>query len=67
LRTPIPSEELAEFETDVLAGCVLGRAAAGLADAAIRSDVGHLEQIRELATLTALTAPDYASLGIRIR
>jgi integrase/recombinase XerD len=39
-------EELADFETDVLAGFVLARAAAGLADGTIRSDVGHLEQVR---------------------
>jgi integrase/recombinase XerD len=39
-------EELAEFETDVLAGFVLARASAGLADGTIRSDVGHLEQVR---------------------
>ena len=31
---------------DVLAGFVLARAAAGLADATIRSDVSHLEQLR---------------------
>ena len=34
------------FETDVLAGFVLARAAAGLADVTIRSDVSHLEQLR---------------------
>ena len=39
-------EELADFETDVLAGFVLARAAAGLADGTIRCDVGHLEQVR---------------------
>jgi site-specific recombinase XerD len=39
-------EELAAFETDVLAGFVLARAAAGLSDGTIRSDVGHLEQVR---------------------
>ena len=39
-------EELAAFETDVLAGFVLARAAAGLADATIRSDVAHLVQLR---------------------
>jgi integrase/recombinase XerD len=39
-------DELAAFETDVLAGFVLARAAAGLADATIRSDVLHLEQVR---------------------
>ena len=39
-------EELAAFQTDVLAGLVLARAAAGLSDATIRSDVAHLEQLR---------------------
>jgi site-specific recombinase XerD len=45
-RVPVTPEELADFETDVLTGFVLARAAAGLADGTIRSDVGHLEQIR---------------------
>jgi len=39
-------DELAAFETDVLAGFVLARAAAGLSDATIRSDVVHLEALR---------------------
>jgi site-specific recombinase XerD len=45
-RAPASPEELAEFETDVLSGFVLARAAAGLADSTIRSDVVHLEQAR---------------------
>jgi hypothetical protein len=45
-RAPAGPDELAAFETDVLAGFVLARAAAGLADATIRSDVTHLEQMR---------------------
>ena len=45
-RAPAGPEELAAFETDLLAGFVLARASAGLADATIRSDVGHLEQTR---------------------
>ena len=46
-RVPRPGpDELAAFETDVLAGFVLARAAAGLADNTIRSDVSHLEQLR---------------------
>jgi hypothetical protein len=45
-RGPAGPDEIAAFETDVLAGFVLARAAAGLADATIRSDVGHLEQLR---------------------
>jgi len=39
-------EELAGFETDVLAGFVLARAAAGLSDGTISSDVVQLEQVR---------------------
>src|SRR5215471_9649172 len=39
-------EELAAFETDVLAGFVLARAAAGLADSTIAGEVIHLEQVR---------------------
>lgn len=46
LRAPGSPEELEAFEVDVLAGFVLARAAAGLADGTIRSDVGHLEQVR---------------------
>jgi integrase/recombinase XerD len=45
-RSPAGPDELAAFEMDVLAGFVLARAAAGLADATIRSDVSHLEQLR---------------------
>lgn len=45
-RAPAGPEEVAGFETDVLAGFVLARAAAGLADGTIRSDVVHLEQVR---------------------
>ena len=45
-RVPASAEELADFETDVLAGFVLARAAAGLPDGTISSDVIHLEQVR---------------------
>jgi site-specific recombinase XerD len=45
-RAPVSARELERFETDVLAGFVLARASAGLADGTIRGDVGHLEQIR---------------------
>jgi site-specific recombinase XerD len=45
-RASAGPEEVAEFETDVLAGFVLARASAGLADGTIRGDVGHLEQVR---------------------
>lgn len=39
-------EDLKALETDVLAGFVLARAAAGLSDGTIASDVIHLEQVR---------------------
>ena len=39
-------EEIAEFETDVLAGFVLAWASAGLAEGTIGLDVGHLERTR---------------------
>ena len=45
-RAPVTAEDLAALETDVLAGFVLARAAAGLSDATIVSDVVHLEQVR---------------------
>ena len=45
-RVPASAEELAGFGTDVLAGFVLARASAGLADSTIRHDTGHLELIR---------------------
>jgi len=45
-RTTAGPEELAAFETDVLAGFVLARAAAGLSDSTIAGDVIHLEQVR---------------------
>jgi hypothetical protein len=46
MREPADPEEIARFETDVFAGFVLARSAAGLADNTIRSDVCHLEQVR---------------------
>ena len=45
-RAPVSEEDLAEFETDVLAGFVLARASAGLADSTIGNDTGQLELIR---------------------
>lgn len=45
-RAPATAEELDRFETDALAGSVLARASAGLANATIRGGVGHLEQVR---------------------
>lgn len=46
-RVPASPDELAGFETDVLAGFVLARASAGLTDGTIRGDVSNLEQVRE--------------------
>ena len=45
-RVPAGPEETAAFETDVLAGFVLARAAAGLSDKTISGDVSNLEQVR---------------------
>jgi hypothetical protein len=38
--------QMAEFDTDALAGFVLARASAGLTDATIRGDIGSLERVR---------------------
>jgi len=46
LRAAAGPEEIERFETDVFAGFVLARCAAGLSDNTIRSDVSHLEQVR---------------------
>lgn len=46
-RSPTTAEELADYETDLLAGFVLARASAGLADSTIRNDTNHLELIRD--------------------
>jgi integrase/recombinase XerD len=46
VRAPESPEDLAAFETDLLAGFVLARASAGLADVTIRHDVMYLEQVR---------------------
>ena len=45
-RAVAAPEDLDAFETDVLGGFVLARAAAGLLDGTISSDVMHLEQVR---------------------
>ncbi|GAA2820730.1 hypothetical protein [Nonomuraea rubra] len=45
-RAPATPDDLDALETDVLAGFVLARAAAGLSDGTISSDVMHLEQVR---------------------
>lgn len=42
-RAEPSKQDLEDFETDTLAGFVLARASAGLADGTIRGDVGHLE------------------------
>jgi hypothetical protein len=45
-RAPAGPDGLAAFETDALAGLVLARAAAGLADSTIAGEVIHLDQVR---------------------
>ena len=45
-RVAAGAEEAAALETDVLAGFVLARAAAGLSDSTISGDVSNLEQVR---------------------
>ncbi len=77
-RAPASAEELVEFEVDVLAGFVLARSSAGVADATIRNEVGNLEHIREwfdraLWEMEAADADDYfgrvmrgASSGTRL-
>src|SRR5439155_23870552 len=45
-RAPVTAEDLAALQSDVLAGFLLARAAAGLSDGTIASDVLHLEQVR---------------------
>ena len=47
LREPSGAEDIEAFETDVLAGFVLARVSAGLADSTIRNDTGHLDLIRD--------------------
>lgn len=56
VRAEPSPEDIAEFETDALAGFVLARASAGLADATIRGDVGHLEDGEEVFGPTDLLA-----------
>jgi site-specific recombinase XerD len=45
-QAPVSVDEVADFETDVLAGFVLARSAAGLADSTVRNDLGALGQVR---------------------
>lgn len=47
VRQPASAEELADFETDVLAGFVLARSSAGLGDDTIRGEISNLEQVRQ--------------------
>ena len=46
-RSAPTEEELADYETDLLAGFVLARASAGLTDSTIRNDTNHLQLIRD--------------------
>jgi hypothetical protein len=45
-RPLVTDDDVADFETDLLAGFVLARASAGLTDGTIRNDSNHLELIR---------------------
>jgi integrase/recombinase XerD len=45
-RPPASAEEPEQLEVDVLAGFVLARASAGVADATIRGEISNLEQLR---------------------
>ncbi len=45
-QAPLTAEEAEDFETDVLAGFVLARSAAGLADSTVRNDLGALGHVR---------------------
>ncbi len=45
-RAPLSAEQVADYEVDVLAGFVMARASAGMADSTIRNDSNHLELIR---------------------
>ena len=54
VRAAAGPEEIERFETDVFAGFVLARCAAGLSDNTIRSDVSHLEQGADLVGETVM-------------
>ena len=69
-RAPAGPDELAAFKTDTLAGLVLARAAAGLADSTIAGEVIHLEQVRAwlgrpLWTMQAADADAYFGQALR--
>ncbi len=69
-RAPAGPDELAAFETDTLAGLVLARAAAGLADSTIAAEVIHPEQVRAwlgrpLWTMQPADADDYFGQVLR--
>jgi len=49
-RAPVTAEDLAALQTDVLAGFVLARAAAGLSDGTIASDPNPRVERRPLST-----------------
>jgi hypothetical protein len=59
-RTPNAASEgeLADFETEVLAGFVLARASAGLADSTIRNDTNHHDLAIRYAKKPPTTAPE---------
>jgi hypothetical protein len=63
VRAPVSAEDLEQFETDALAGFVLARASAGLADGTIRGDVGNLDQMRSWFGLHRHFSDFYAFLA----
>jgi hypothetical protein len=56
-QAPASEDELAEFETDVLAGFVLARASAGLTDSPIRNDTNHLALLARLMSSALASLP----------
>src|SRR5713101_7082350 len=63
LRALSSADEVAAFETDVLAGFVLARASAGLADSTIRNDTGHLDRCRPAGERGPHAGPGRRAVG----
>ena len=59
LRAPSNEDEVAAFETDVLAGFVLARASAGLADSTVRNDAGHSGIVYQTSDATFQASSDH--------
>ena len=56
-RAPGSPEELAAFETDVMAGFVLARAAAGLSDLRVRSGAGRKLRTKSRSAISRPRSP----------